>query len=281
MTSSLRPLARAHDELAEGFARLHDSPALVLPNAWDAASARIVEHAGAAAVATTSAGVAWALGSPDGNAVDRDQALSVVARVVAAVGVPVTADIESGLGESADDLAATIRGVLDAGAVGINIEDSGFEPLRPMAAQADRLRVVRDVASRAGTALFVNARIDTYLMSAGEPRDRLAETLRRSEAYLAAGADGIFVPGVLDLGILAQLVAAIPAPLNVLAGSGGPTVTQLRDIGVRRISAGSSLAQAAYDVVDRAARELLTGGTYGALERNLDYGRMNALLAPH
>ena len=278
MTTSAKTAAtNAPGELAERFARLHDTPALVLPNAWDVASARLVEQAGAAAIATTSAGVAWALGSQDGNAVDRDLALSVVARIVAAVGVPVTADIENGFGESDDELAATIRGVLHAGAVGINIEDSGFAPLRPMAEQAARLRIIREVAGRQ---LFINARIDTYLMAAGEPQDRLGETLRRSEAYLAAGADGIFVPGLHDLQVLAQLVAAVPAPLNVLAGAGGPTVTQFADIGVRRISAGSSLAQAAYDVVSRAAHELLTGGTYAALDCTVDYGQLNALLAP-
>jgi 2-methylisocitrate lyase-like PEP mutase family enzyme len=272
------PAIEDHQRRYAAFAQLHTAPALVLPNAWDVASARIVEDAGATAVATTSAGVAWALGSPDGNAVDRDDALAVVARIVAAVGVPVSADIETGFGETDDELAGTIRGVLDAGAVGINIEDSGFAPLRPLAEQAARLRVVRATAVAAGRSLFVNARIDTYLKSAGEAGERLGETLRRVDAYLEAGADGIFVPGVTNPAVLRELVAAIPAPLNVLVGPGSPTVRELTDLGVRRISAGSSIAQAAYAVVRRAARELLSTGTYTALERDVDYGELNRLV---
>lgn len=275
MTPSLETHQRRYAE----FVRLHAAPALVLPNAWDVASARIIEDAGAAAIATTSAGVAWALGAPDGNRVDRDLALQAVARIVAAVQAPVTADIETGFGESDAELAETIRGVIDAGAVGINIEDSGFAPLRPADQQAARLRVVRAAADAAGRSLFINARIDTYLMSAGDLGDRLAETLRRAEVYLAAGADGIFVPGVTDPELLRELVARIPAPLNVLTGPGAPTVAELAQLGVRRISAGSSIAQAAYGLVRQAATELLAAGTYAALERDLDYGELNRLVA--
>ncbi|MEO6714717.1 MAG: isocitrate lyase/phosphoenolpyruvate mutase family protein [Mycobacteriales bacterium] len=274
MTPSLERHQRRYAE----FGRLHAAPALVLPNAWDVVSARIVEDAGAAAIATTSAGVAWALGAADGNRVDRDLALGAVARIVVAVDVPVTADIETGFGETDAELAETIRGVLDAGAVGINIEDSGFAPLRPMEQQAARLRVVRAAAEASGRSLFINARVDTYLMSAGDVGDRLAETLRRSAAYLEAGADGIFVPGVTDLALLRQLLAAIPAPLNVLTGPGAPIVAELAEIGVRRISVGSALAQAAYGLVRRAASELLTDGTYRALERDLDYAELNRLV---
>lgn len=272
------PALEDHQRRAAAFAHLHDTPALVLANAWDAASAGIVAAAGAAAVATTSAGVAWALGAPDGDAVDRVLALQAIGRIVATVDVPVTADIETGYGATDDQLAQTILGVLDAGAVGINIEDSGFAPLRPIAEQAERLRVVRSTADSAGRSLFVNARIDTYLMQAGDPDDRFAETLRRSHAYLEAGANGVFVPGLLDLQVLRELVAEVPAPVNVLAGFGGPTVAELRDIGVRRVSLGSAVAQAAYDLVGRAVREVLDTGTYETLARALDYGELNRLV---
>jgi 2-methylisocitrate lyase-like PEP mutase family enzyme len=279
MTSAAAPPAlEDHQRRYAEFARLHATPALVLPNAWDVASARVIEEAGAQAIATTSAGVAWSLGAPDGNAVDRADALAVVARIARAVGVPVSADIETGFGETHAELAETIRAVLDAGAVGINIEDSGFAPLRPLEEQVARLGVVRATARAAGRSLFINARIDTYLMAAGDPADRLGETVRRSAAYLAAGADGIFVPGVTDPAILRQLVAAIPAPLNMLTGPGAPTIAELAELGVRRISAGSSIAQAAYALARRAARELLTTGTYDELVRELDYAELNRLV---
>ena len=265
-------------ERAELFRRLHAEGVLVLPNAWDVASARLIEDAGAAAVATTSAGVSWTLGSADGDRLAREPAVLAVARIAGAVSVPVSADVETGYGRTADELAATVRAVLAAGAVGINIEDSGGAPLLPAAEQAARIAVVRAAADAAGVALFVNARTDMYLRQVGDPADRLAETVRRASAYLAAGADGIFVPGVLDAAVLRELVAAVPAPLNVMAGPGAPPVAELAALGVRRVSVGPSLAEAAYGVARRAAVELLTEGTYGALAGGLDYVELNAVL---
>ncbi|MFE9691108.1 isocitrate lyase/phosphoenolpyruvate mutase family protein [Micromonospora sp. NPDC005806] len=250
---------------------------LVLVNAWDAASARIVAAAGARAVATTSAGVAWSLGAPDGDALGREAAVDLVRRVVEAVPLPVTADIESGYGDTADEVGATIAAVLAAGAVGVNIEDArhgGGEPLRTVEDQCARLAAVRSAADRAGIPLYVNARVDTFLRGAGGVR----ETVGRAEAYLAAGADGVFVPGTVDPETVAALVAAIPAPLNVLAGPGGPSVPELAKLGVARVSLGSSVAEAAYAVARRAAEEALTAGTYGALAGAYDYGALNELM---
>ncbi|MEV0407781.1 isocitrate lyase/phosphoenolpyruvate mutase family protein [Actinoallomurus sp. NPDC050550] len=252
---------------------------LLLANAWDAASARVAEDAGAVAVATTSAGVAWGLGAPDGDRLGRDLALDLIARVVAAVGAPVTADIESGYADDPDGVAVTVGGVLAAGAVGINIEDAhhaGPEPLRPVAEQADRIASARQASD--ASSLFINARIDTYLMAVGDQHGRLSETLKRAEAYVAAGADGIFVPGVTDPEIVSALVEGLEVPLNVLAGPGAPDVATLAGLGVARISVGSSIAQAAYALVRRSTRELLTTGTYGSLSESLDYGELNALL---
>jgi 2-methylisocitrate lyase-like PEP mutase family enzyme len=258
------------------FRALHDGPAvLALPNAWDVASARLVEDAGAAAVATTSAGVAWSLGAPDGDRLDRDRAVDLVARVVSAVDIPVSADIEGGFADGAEGVAGTVRAVLAAGAVGVNLEDAdhrGAGALLPVAEQAERIAAAR---AAAGGGLFLNARIDTYLRGAPDP---LRETLTRAAAYVAAGADGIFVPGVTDPETIAALVAGVPVPLNVLAGPGAPPVPELAKLGVARVSLGSSIAEAAYAVADRAARELLTTGTYAALAGALDYGRLNALL---
>ncbi|MGY0231048.1 isocitrate lyase/PEP mutase family protein [Longispora urticae] len=238
---------------------------LALPNAWDVASARVVEDAGAPAVATTSAGVAWSLGFADGDHLDTDRALDLVARIAAAVRVPVTADIEGGYG----DVAGTIRGVIAAGAVGVNLEDGGTP-------QAERYAVARRAADATGIPLFLNARIDTYLF--GNPD--FEETVGRAQAYLAAGADGVFVPGVADPEVIAALVNAIPAPLNVLVGPGSPTVDELTALGVARASLGSSIAQSAYGLARRAATEFLTTGGYSALGEAEDYGRLNGLLSP-
>lgn len=250
---------------------------LVLANSWDAASARIVEAAGAPAVATTSAGVAWSLGAPDGGRLDRELAVALVARTVAAVSVPVTADIEDGFGATPAEVGETVRAVIAAGAVGINIEDAwhgGDTPLRDVDDQCARLAAVRATADETGVPLFVNARVDTFLWQVGG----LAETVERAKAYLAAGADGIFVPGVTDPATVAQLVAAIPAPVNVLVGPGAPSVAELTGTGVARISLGSTVAAAAYGVARRAAEEAYGSGTYGTLAEALDYGTLNALM---
>jgi 2-methylisocitrate lyase-like PEP mutase family enzyme len=253
--------------LADDFRRLHAEGVLVLPNAWDAASARLVERAGAAAVATTSGAVAWSLGVPDGDRLPLELLAGAVERIAAAVAVPVTADVESG----GPDVAATVRAVLAAGAVGINIEDGGG----PVGLHRDRVAAAREAGGRD---LFVNARTDLYLFGIGDPDDRLAETVARAGVYAEAGADGIFVPGVTDPQVLRTLAAEIPLPLNAMAGPGAPAVDELAAVGVRRVSVGTGLAQAAYAAADRAARELLATGTYGTLEGGLAYGDLQKLL---
>lgn len=256
------------------FHSLHTSgQPVVLVNAWDAASARIAEAAGATAIATTSAGVAWSLGAADGDALGRDLAVDLVKRIVATVSVPVTADIESGYGTTPADVATTVRHVVAAGAAGVNIEDAnhaGPAKLRDVDDQCARLAAARE----AGAQLFVNARIDTYLRGAGG----VEETVARATAYLAAGADGVFVPGVTDPGTIEALVTAIPAPLNILAGPGALSVPELAELGVARVSLGSAVAQTAYAVVQRATEEALGAGTYTALADSLDFGTLNTLM---
>ncbi|MFI7676865.1 isocitrate lyase/phosphoenolpyruvate mutase family protein [Actinophytocola sp. NPDC049390] len=233
---------------------------LVLPNAWDAASARLVERAGAEAVATTSAGVAWSLGVPDGDRLGVDDAVAAVARIVRAVDVPVTADVESGYG----DVAGTVRRMRDAGVVGISIEDGTVAaPERIAAARA------------AGGDLFVNARIDTFLLAVGG----VDETVARAKAYVDAGADGVFVPGVHDPDVIAELVSRIPAPVNVMAGPGAPPVAALAELGVRRVSVGPAHAVAAYSLVAAAAAEILGDGTYDKSDAALTFGDLNTSFA--
>lgn len=258
---------------------------LLLANAWDAASAAIVRSTGAAAIATTSAGVAWSLGAADGDQLDRDRAVDLINRVRAVVDVPVTADIEAGYGRTAAEVGETVRLVIDAGAVGINLEDAryggpaGDGPLRDIDDQAERIAAARAAADEAGIRLFVNARTDTYLRSVGAPDQRLTDTLTRGAAYLAAGADGVFVPGTADPAVIGRLADKLQAPLNILAGPGSPAVAELASLGVARISLGSSLAQSAYGLVRRVAAELLATGEYTGLDDHLDYGELNQLLA--
>lgn len=254
---------------------LHAHDILVLPNSWDAASTRIVIAAGARAIATSSAAVAWSLGRPDGNALALAAMLDHLAKTIAAAGgVPVSADLEAGFGDNDDEVAESVRAVIEVGAVGINIEDQNGGAFRSVEAQSARLKAVRAAADETEVPLYVNARTDTYLVGAGD----FDETIERARAYLAAGASGIFVPGVADLELIRRLVAAIDGPLNVLVGPGSPSIGALRDAGVRRASAGSSIAQAIHGHTRRAAEELLGAGTYAELADPLDYGAMNALM---
>ena len=272
-------------QLATRFQALHDPAApLALANVWDVASARVVAAAGASAIATTSAGVSWGLGSADGNRVDRDLLLAQLARIVAAVDLPVTADIESGFGDTPGKVATTVARVLETGAVGVNIEDahpapaSPDQPLRPIAEQATRLAAARSAANHARIPLYINARVDVFLRRAGAESERLAETLDRARAYLDAGASGIFVLGVRDPETIAALTAGIDAPVNVGGAPGALSVAELGKLGVARVSMGSAVAQAAYALVDLAARELLEAGTYESVREAFDYPVINGLM---
>lgn len=273
------------NEKAELFHALHRrGEPVILANAWDVASACVIRDAGAQAVATTSAGVAWSLGAADGDRLDRDRALDLIARVARAVSVPVTADIEEGFGKTPADVAATIRGVLAAGAVGVNIEDTvhsdaAGHPLRSVEDLAERIAAARGAAQEAGVRLYINARIDTYLNAVGDPADRLDATLGRAAACLAAGASGVFVPAVTDLETVSALVEGIDGPVNILTGPGAPSIPELAAAGVARVSLGSSIASAAYGLAHRAAREAFTTGTYEAIGAPLGYQRLNDLLA--
>jgi 2-methylisocitrate lyase-like PEP mutase family enzyme len=255
---------------AQAFADLHKSgEPLLLPNAWDVASAAAIAGAGAKAIATTSAGVAWSLGVPDGAGLGAKRAAAVIARIVAAVDVPVSADIEAGY----EDVAATVTAVLQAGAAGVNIEDRrDGSGLYAPAEQAARLAAARAAARAAagGTLFWINARTDVFLGGTG----RIDDALERSAAYAAAAADSLFVPGLVDPAAIAELAAG-PLPVAVMAWPGAPSVAELAAAGAVRISLGSAIAQAAYGVAARAATELLTSGTYDSVADGIAYGTMN------
>lgn len=265
---------------AEALHRLHTGEPLLLLNAWDAGSARMAESLGARAIATTSAGLAWSLGWADGQQIERAEALAALRRIVRAVSLPVTADIESGFGAGQPaDVAETVQGVIAAGAVGINLEDSpglGGSPLRDTDSQCERIATARRVADREGVRLFINARTDVFLEGVGEPAGRLSEVLRRAAAYLDAGADGVFVPGVVDAHTIRQLAQGIAAPLNVLAQAGCPPLSELRSLGVARVSLGSRLAGVALGAARKAAQEVLTG-VFPAWPEALSYAEAQRL----
>jgi 2-methylisocitrate lyase-like PEP mutase family enzyme len=270
---------------AELFASLHRAgDPLLLANAWDVASAVVVAAAGAKAIATTSAGVAWSLGVPDGADLGAERAAAVISRIAAAVSLPVSADIEAGYGDSPDAVAATVAAVVAAGAVGVNLEDrrdrsSLFGPSE----QADRLAAARAAAATftsvpGGAAVWINARTDIFLTGAYSSASAgVAAALERAAAYKAAGADSLFVPGLADLAAIAELAAG-PLPVAVMVWPGAPTVAELTAAGAVRISLGSAVAQAAYGVAARAAAELFTVGTYDSSAGGFEYGTMNDAL---
>ena len=270
-TSQLADKARA-------FTALHvPGRPIVLPNAWDASSAWVIQQAGAKAIATSSAACAWSIGRADGGGMSRDEAVGVVRRVVSAVEVPVTADTETGYGDDAA-LAETIRAVLDAGAIGINLEDSGGDPLYPIDIAAQRVSLARETAEAFGVPLHINARVDVFFESVGEPDELVALTLERAAAYLAAGASSIFVPGVRDLAVIEQLTKGIAAPVNILAGASSPSVAQLAEAGVGRISVGSSLNLAILKTLGATVENLLSTGSIAALG-GIPYPEINRYFA--
>jgi len=261
---------------ATDFLALHHGAGFVLPNAWDAGSARLLEQVGLPAIATTSAGIAFALGRPDAS-VDGDTMLEHVALIAASVAVPVTADLEAGYGESPEEVARTIGRVVEMGVVGANLEDQVGGELFGVGEAAARIAAAR-AAAPSGT-FVINARTDTYF-GAGTG-DAFAETVGRATRYLEAGADCIFVPGVDDAETIGRLAAEIPAPLNIVAGLTATLLDAptLFSLGVRRISLGGGLARAALSLVERAGHELLESGTLGFLDGAISYGELQRRFA--
>jgi 2-methylisocitrate lyase-like PEP mutase family enzyme len=258
---------------------MHAHPPLVLPNAWDVASALVIESVGALAIATTSAGISWAHGAPDGERIGRDRMWQALTEIVAAVRIPVTADIESGYAATLDELDAVVTSLLGIGIAGINIEDSFVtnRTLRDPSDQAARLGAVRAGADRVSVPLWINARTDVYLAAVGAPQEQLQAAMARAELYAAAGADSLFVPGVVDIGVIRELTAG-PLPINVMVGPGAPDVGALAEVGVARVSVGPAIAQSAYGTVAKAARELLSDGRFTAMGEGIDSVQLNTLV---
>ncbi len=271
-------------EKASRLLELHHANApLVLINAWDAASAAVVEQAGQPAIATSSAAIANALGYADGQHVPWPEMLETIGRTARAVRVPVTADIEAGFSADLPQLEPAIEQVLEAGAVGINLEDAlpgqeHFGPLYPLAEQVARIQLVRSVSDKFKIHLVINARVDAYWQKGPTPEEAMRNTLERGQAYLQAGADCIFVPGLRDPNQIRIVVERLNAPVNILAGPGVPSIPELAKLGVKRVSFGSGPHRAAMGLLRRIAEEAKTAGTYNALTQGaVPYPEMNAL----
>ncbi|MGB8595656.1 MAG: isocitrate lyase/phosphoenolpyruvate mutase family protein [Candidatus Sulfotelmatobacter sp.] len=267
---------------AKAFLAMHSGgDPLLLPNVWDVASARIVEEAGFPALATTSAGVAFSLGYPDGQKIHKDRMMATIARIALAVKVPVTADVESGYGNDPEAVARTARAVIMGGAIGLNLEDATGDrerPLLDLSVEVEKIRAVRDTADKFDVALVINARTDVYLLQGGEPSSRYDETIRRLSAYRDAGADCVFAPGLKEVTTIKRLVADLKCPVNILAGPGSPSVRELQALGVARVSLGSGPMRATLGTLRRIAAEMKTSGTYELLADAPAHSEINQLL---
>lgn len=261
---------------ADTFRELHHGDTLlILPNAWDAGSARVIEQAGAKAIATTSGGVAWSHGYPDGDQLPVHLLTQSVASIVRAVSVPVSVDVEGGYADDAAAVGETIAAVIEAGAVGLNIEDgAGSVDLL-----CEKIATARQAGEHAGVSLFINVRTDVFLRGLA-PGDEVAEVIRRAEQYAAAGMDGLFVPGLADPEAIRAIADAVEQPLNVMAVPGLPNAAELGELGVRRLSAGTGLIQAVYGQSQTLAAGFLKDGASDPVTAaSLSYPELNAWFA--
>jgi 2-methylisocitrate lyase-like PEP mutase family enzyme len=267
---------------AEAFRAMHTRTGVVLlPNVWDVASARIIEETGFEAIATTSAGIAFAQGFPDGQRIPGDQMIAAVAHIASAVSVPVTADVEAGYGRRPENAARTARGVIEAGAVGMNFEDASGDadhPLTELTLQLERVRAIRETTHELGIPIVLNARTDVYLLQIGDPIRRYDEAVRRLSAFRDAGADCVFVPGVRDAETIGRIVADLECPVNILGVPGSPSVLELVKLGVKRISLGSGPMRASLGFLRKLAEEVKTSGTYKLMEGAPSHAEMNKLM---
>jgi 2-methylisocitrate lyase-like PEP mutase family enzyme len=241
----------------EKFISLHrQAKPLVLPNAWDAASARIIEDLGAPAIATTSAGMAWSLGYADGYKMNAKMNAQVAQNITRIINVPLSVDFENGYSDNPNVVAENVKLLIDAGVAGINIEDGLDSP----DLLAKKIEAIRNIAEQHGSKLFINARTDVYLASLVPATDRVVETVKREKLYAAAGASGLFVPVITNGEEIARIAENTTLPLNVMAMPGLPKADRLADLGVKRLSAGTGVSRIVWQTAARVAEAFLAGG---------------------
>ncbi|HVC56330.1 MAG TPA: isocitrate lyase/phosphoenolpyruvate mutase family protein [Stellaceae bacterium] len=273
---------------AELFRAMHSGPPLLLlPNAWDGISARLIVEAGFPAIATTSGGLAWALGYPDGEKVPWSEVVAATARIARVVATPVTADIEAGYGATPDAVARSIGDIIGAGAVGVNLEDGlhpaevepGRPPIRSLDDAASRIRAAREAATAAGVPIVINARTDLYIKNIGDPDSRFDEAVRRGRAYLAAGADCFYPIALRDPATIGRLVTALGAPVNINVRAGLPSVAELEALGVARASTATAMTLMAMGFVRQLAERLRATRRFDALDPALTHAEAQRLFA--
>ena len=255
---------------AQALRKMHDRSAiLLLPNAWDLMSARIFADAGYPAIATTSGGVAWALGYADGEKMPWNAVVDATARIAAAVPVPVTADIEAGYGKTPDEVARHVVEIAQAGAAGVNLEDGAGGGLRDIEDMASRIAATRRAVSEAGLDLVINARTDVYLHGSGDAAAKQDEAIKRGKAYVAAGADCIYVFALTDLAIITSITRALAAPVNIVGRAGTPPLAALESAGVARVSIATGATLVTASLLQALAKDLRTKGDFDMLEHRM------------
>ena len=269
---------------AERFRAMHKGPPLLLlPNAWDAISARIIAAAGFRAIATTSGGVAWALGYGDGEAAPWDEVVAATERIARTVALPVTADIETGYGDTPEAVGRSIGDIIRAGAVGVNLEDgmkTGTPPIRSLDDAALRIRAAREAARIAGVPIVINARTDLYIKNIGDEKSRFEEAVARGRAYLAAGADCVYPISLRDPETMRCLAAALDAPININVRAGSPNVAELEALGVKRASTATAIPLIAMGLVRQLAEELHATQRFDALNPAMSHPEAQQLFMP-
>jgi len=275
---------KSQKEKAEDFRALHHGKRiLVLPNAWDVPSARVFEDAGFPAVATSSAGMLVSLGYPDGEVINKDEFVAAVRRIARVLSVPLSADIVAGFGKTSKEVLATVRAILKAGAIGVNIEDfiHATKKLHPVERQIENVKAIRKLAETTGIPLVINARTDALRFADGDEEARVKEAIRRAIAYRDAGADCVYPMGLIDATSITRFVKALDFPINVMVRKGLPPISELQRLGVARVSFGPTPSYAAMGLLRRAAREVLEKGTYESLvEGAITFDELNALAVP-
>ncbi|MFB5662485.1 isocitrate lyase/phosphoenolpyruvate mutase family protein [Alteribacillus sp. HJP-4] len=265
--------------MAKNFYELHyRSSTFVLPNAWDVISAKMFEESGFKAIGTTSAGIAASLGYKDGQNMPLKKMIETIERIAKSVNVPVTADIEAGYGQTVNAVLETVKKVIETGAIGINLEDGtgdSVHPIYDISLQKEKIAAIREMSDSNNASLFINARTDMYWLNIGDPSLRFQETVKRAEAYQEAGANCIFVPGVSDQKLIQCLRKAISCPINLLADPETPSLTDLSEIGIERLSCGSVPFRTTITLLREISQEIINHGTFHKVRDNvLTYGEI-------
>jgi 2-methylisocitrate lyase-like PEP mutase family enzyme len=275
---------KSQAEKADYFRSLHkEGPILILPNAWDVPSARSFENSGFPAIATTSAGLMVSLGYPDGESIEKKEMLIAVRRIARAISLPLSADIVAGFGRTADDVVQSVREVIDAGAIGVNIEDLDHSTgkLYPLERQLDIIRKVKAMGESIGVPVVINARTDALRHFGGDERAKFEEALHRALAFRDAEADCVYPMGLTEYSAISNFVKILDFPINVMIRKGLPLISILSSLGVRRVSFGPAAMYAAMGLLKKIGREVLDAGTYDSLLENaISFEELNALALP-